>query len=408
MSARGKGCVMLEDEQLRQLLLVNGVCDMATITRLGAEATRSNRTLYDLVVARGVVPEAQLIQMVGAVLGVGAVLLKDFQGDAMLMSLAPVDLLKREGMLPVGIQEVEGRRSLIVAMANPWSGSALQSLRKFTSLPVVPMLAGPLDLLAAIERCERNYLGGADDDVIENAELMEEDSQLTAGLRFTRDHELALSGDNPAFDELMNGFSASHPSGVMSALSIIDDIPRDRHSAATPPDGHAVVPALANDRIAPAPPVPAPRAPRSMGLSDLFPAVGSMVREAADGANRQTVEFEPDQILRNAATHGGPPAVSVSGLGGNSAVGGLMTGTETFGDAQRAVGGRPSQVASGLFMRVARAAAADRGDAQDEERATLDAIASHPRLAVALFRLLHRRGLISVAEVRAELDRLKN
>ena len=109
---------MLEDEQLRQLLLVNGVCDTATITRLGAEATRSNRTLYDMVVARGVVPEAQLIQMVGAVLGVGAVLLKDFQGDAMLMSLAPVDLLKREGMLPVGIQEVEGRRSLIVTSAN--------------------------------------------------------------------------------------------------------------------------------------------------------------------------------------------------------------------------------------------------------------------------------------------------
>ena len=233
---------MLEDEQLRQLLLVNGVCDTATITRLGAEATRSNRTLYDMVVARGVVPEAQLIQMVGAVLGVGAVLLKDFQGDAMLMSLAPVDLLKREGMLPVGIQEVEGRRSLIVAMANPRSGSALQSLRKFTSLPVVPMLAGPLDLLAAIDRCERNYLGDADDDVIENAQLMEEDSQLTAGLRFTRDHELAPGGDNPAFDELMNGFSASHPSGVMSALSIIDDIPRDRHSAATPPDGHAVGP----------------------------------------------------------------------------------------------------------------------------------------------------------------------
>jgi len=399
---------MLEDEQIGQLLVVNGVCDTATCTRLSAEATRSNRTLYDLVVARGVVPEAQLIQMVGAVLGVGAVLLNDFQGDAMLMSLAPADVLKREGMLPVGIQEVEGRRSLIVAMANPRSGSALQSLRKFTSLPVVPMLAGPMDLLAAIERCERNYLGGADDDVIENAQLMEDDSQLTAGLRFTRDHELAPGGDNPAFDELMNGFSASHPSGVMSALSIIDDMPRDRHSAATPPDGHAVVPALANDRIAPAPPVPVPRVPRSMGLSDLFPAVGSMVREAADGPNRQTVEFEPDQLLRNAATNGGLPAVSVSGAGGNSAVSGQMTGTETSGAAQQAGDGRPRQVASGSFMRVARTAAASKGEVKDEERAMLNAIESHPQLAIALFRLLHRRGLISLTEVAAELDRLKN
>ena len=399
---------MLADEQIRQLLLINGVCDTTTLTALSGEATRSNRTLYDIVVARGVVPEAQLIQMVGAVAGFGAVLLKDFQGDAMLMSLAPVDLLRQEGMLPVGIQEVEGRRSLIVAMANPWSGSGLQSLRKFTSLPIVPMLAGPQDLLAAIERCERNYLRGPDDDVIENAQLMEEDSQLTAGLRFTRDHELTPDGDSRAFDEIMNGFSVSHPSGVMSALSIIDDIPRDRHSAATPPDGHAVVPALANDRIAPLPPVPAPRAPRSMGLSDLFPAVGSMVREAADGANRQTIEFEPGPGLRNAATNEGPPVMPISGMGGDSAVGGLLIGTDAFSDAQRTGFERPHKVASGSFMRVARAATANAAEVIDEERAMQEAVEAHPRLAVALFRLLQRRGLTSVAEVRAELDRLKS
>jgi len=400
---------MLADEQIRQLLLINGVCDATTMTALSVEATRSNRTLYDIVVARGFVPEAQLIQMVGAVAGFGAVLLKDFQGDAMLMSLAPVDLLRQEGMLPVGIQEVEGRRSLLVAMANPWSGSGLQSLRKFTSLPIVPMLAGPQDLLAAIERCERNYLRGPDDEVIENAQLVDEDSVLTDGLRFTRDHELTPDGDSRAFDEIMNGFSVSDPSGVMSALSLMDDIPRDRHSAATPPDGSAVVAQpLANARLAPAPPVALPRAPRSMGLSDLFPAVGSMVREAADGANRQTIEFEPGPGLRNAATNEGPPVVPVSGMGGDSAVGGLLTGAEAFSDAQRTGFERTNKVASGSFMRVARAATANAADVIDEERAMQEAIEAHPRLAVALFRLLQRRGLTSVAEVSAELDRLKS
>lgn len=400
---------MLEDEQIRQLLLINGVCDTTTITALSVEATRANRSLYDLVVARGVVPEAQLIQMVGAVAGFGAVLLNDFHGDAMLMSLAPIDLLKQEGMLPVGIQEVEGRRSLIVAMANPWSGSGLQSLRKFTSLPIVPMLAGPRDLLAAIERCERNYLGGPDDELIENAPLMDEDSVLTAELRFTRDHELASGGDNLSFDELLNGFSVSDPSGVRSALSLIDDMPRDRHSAATPPHGTAVVAQpVANGRLAPAPPVALPHAPRSMGLSDLFPAVGSMVREAADGANRQTVEFEPGPLLRNATTHEGLPATPVSGMGADSAVGGLLTGADTFSDAQRTGFGGAGQVASGTFMRVSRASAMNAAVVIEEERAMLEAIEAHPRLAVALFRLLHRRGLTSIAEVRSELDRLKS
>lgn len=403
---------MLEDEQVKQLLLMNGVCDEATVSSLCSEAQGSERTLYDMVVARGVVPEEQFIQMIGPLVGFGAVLLKDFQGDAMLMSLAPVDLLKREGMLPVGIQEVEGRRSLLVAMANPLNSNGLKALRKFTSLPVVPLLAGPMDLLGAIERCERNYLGGPDDEVIENADLVDEEPVSTDNLRFTRDSELVFSGDSLVIDEMMSGFAASRPSGVMSALSLIDDIPRDRHSAATPPGGSAAVapPPVSPEAGAP-PPVNEPRAPRNVELSDLFPAVGSMLREDAGSSNKQTVEFELGPALRAAATSGMLGSISdlgdVSGLGGDSAVGGLVGTPERASTANVTGFGRPTVGASGSFMRVPRAAAAVSGAGLDEDPGTLAAIESHPQLAVALFRLLQRRGMVSAAEVKAELDRLR-
>jgi hypothetical protein len=403
---------MLEDEQVKQLLLMNGVCDEATISSLCAEAQGSDRTLYDMVVARGVMLEEQFIQMIGPLVGFGAVLLKGFQGDAMLMSLAPVDLLKREGMLPVGIQEVDGRRSLLVAMANPLNVNGLKALRKFTSLPLVPLLAGPMDLLGAIERCESNYLGGPDDDLIENADVIDEEPVTVDNLRFTRDSELVFSGDSPVIDEMMSGFAASHPSGVLSALSLIDDIPRDRHSAATPSGGSAAVaPRPASPATGAPPPVHEPHAPHNLELSDLFPAVGSMLRGDAGSSNKQTVEFELGPSLKAAATSGIVGGVSdegeVSGLESDASVDGLVGTPERARTAHMTGFGRPTAGASGSFMRVPRAAEVVSGAEMDEDPGTLAAIESHPQLPVALFRLLQRRGMLSAAEVKAELDRLK-
>jgi hypothetical protein len=388
---------MLDDGQLEQLLSMNGLCDADRLAELKQAAQAEERTLYDLVIERGAVPEDHLVQLLAPILGVSGVLLSDFQGDAMLMSLAPLDLLREEGMLPIAIQEVAGKRSLLVAMADPANGRGLKALSRYTALPLVALLAGPLDLLSAIDRCAHNFGDSDDDEVLEPAQMVDDEEFLGNNLRFTRDSEMLLSGDRLVIDEMMGGFGGGL--GVASALSIIDEIPRDRHDAATPPGGSPQV----QEAAAPQPPpTPASRDPfagltftplpsaspappttesagRPVDFSDLFPAVGSLPAPSL-GDQDSLLGAKSGPSAGNGLEP--PPSSSATGMG------------------------RPTKPASGSFMRVPRNEA-NKGTVT-ADIPSLDRLASEPGLVLALLRLMVRRGLISQTEIHAEIERLRN
>jgi hypothetical protein len=409
---------MLDDDQFEQLLRLNQLVKDDTLAACRRLAHTEGRSLYAAVMTSGSVDEHQVVQLLAPMLGIGGVLLRDFQGDSMLMSLAPVHLLREHGMLPVGIQEMQGRRVLLLAMADPTNDAALVALRQYTSLPLQPLLAGPRDLLEAIERAADHHLksSAALDAVLVSEELLDDDDFLIDSSGSAQALNLAVSSDfalpptmidHPEIPlkDMMSDLESHAGAGVVSALSLIDDMPRDRHSAATPADGVPAVSAQIRRPTAPPPPPVAPPAPitaRVEGISDLFPAVGAEESGPARGpgrapAQRRTVALEDPHFLARQVQREVETTGSVSATGGDLSFAPPILQNSAGAD-------RSPFATSGTFQRVSRPFS-DSSGLPAVEGDGLEALLTHPGLARALASLMVRRGLLSAHELRTELER---
>ncbi len=205
--------MLADNDQFANFVEMNGLLDSDAVSRLRIQAELEEKPLYVTVIEKGAISEQKLVTMMSTLLGVPSVALAEFQGEPEVLGRISVRTIRARGVLPVGIDDGSGTAVLFVAMANPSETELLLALEEEAQMSVAPLLAGPVDLLAAIER----NLGTL-------SQLMSSPS-------------VRLSGAVPPISDAVDLLDDFEEGGVRSALGLLDDIPRNRHEQVTSPSG---------------------------------------------------------------------------------------------------------------------------------------------------------------------------
>jgi type IV pilus assembly protein PilB len=138
-----------EHKRLGDLLIEAKLISAQDLSNAIAEQRRSGELLGATLVRLGVVSEATLLRQLQAQLGLPLIDLLEVTADEQALALVREELARRYVALPI---EIEGRSSLVVAMADPLNVAALEDLRFHSGMFIKPVLALPSAILEAIER----------------------------------------------------------------------------------------------------------------------------------------------------------------------------------------------------------------------------------------------------------------
>ena len=114
-----------------------------------AEQKRSGQLLGATLVKMGLVTEEDLLALLQEQLSLPLVDLRVVVVDEQVLSCIREELAKKYLAIPI---EIEGRSTLVVAMADPLNVAALEDLRFHSGMFIKPVLASPTHIQEAIER----------------------------------------------------------------------------------------------------------------------------------------------------------------------------------------------------------------------------------------------------------------
>src|SRR6185436_13664906 len=113
------------------------------------EQRRSGELLGATLVRLGIIAETTLMKTLQEQLGLPLIDLNQESADEQALTLIREELARKYAALPM---RVEGRSTLVVAMADPLNVAALEDLRFHSGMFIKPVLALPSAILEAIER----------------------------------------------------------------------------------------------------------------------------------------------------------------------------------------------------------------------------------------------------------------
>jgi type IV pilus assembly protein PilB len=135
---------------LTEVLVVRGLLPVDAIDRISGGSDDEARIRE--YIADGVISQVQVATARAAQLGLAFVELADKTADPIAVGLVPSALCRRHAVLPLVIEQ--GR--LVLAMSDPNDVLALDDVRAAAAMPIRPVVAEHVDLLAAIDRFYRN------------------------------------------------------------------------------------------------------------------------------------------------------------------------------------------------------------------------------------------------------------
>ncbi len=138
-----------EHKRLGDLLIDENIIAPQDLTDAIAEQRRTGELLGATLVRMGLVTESQLAKALQAQLGLPLVDLAEVVADEQALALIKEDVARKYSALPL---EIEGRKTLVVAMADPLNVAALEDLRFHSGMFIRPVLAYPTAIHEAIER----------------------------------------------------------------------------------------------------------------------------------------------------------------------------------------------------------------------------------------------------------------
>jgi type IV pilus assembly protein PilB len=138
-----------EHRRLGDLLLESGLLTPEQLEHAVHEQRQSGELLGASLVRLGLVTEDAMLHHLEQQLGLPLVDLDTISVDENVLSLIKEELARRYHALPLS---VEGRSTLVVAMADPLNVAAIEDLRFHCGLFIQPVLARPTAIDEAIER----------------------------------------------------------------------------------------------------------------------------------------------------------------------------------------------------------------------------------------------------------------
>jgi type IV pilus assembly protein PilB len=138
--------------QFADYLLANGLVAPADLELASTESRSTGRTLGQVLVDRGILPESTLVKFVASQLGMPFYELADIAVDGSALALVPGALCRRDVLIPVGF----AGEKLRIAMADPSNVVALDDLRSTTGRDIAVGVATRNDIISAINRHYRS------------------------------------------------------------------------------------------------------------------------------------------------------------------------------------------------------------------------------------------------------------
>jgi type IV pilus assembly protein PilB len=179
-----------EHKRLGDLLIEAQLITSEDLERAIAEQRATGQLLGATLVRLGLVSEHQLLVQLQRQLNLPLVDLNVTVADEQALGMVKEEVAKKYGALPI---EVEGRSTLVVAMADPLNVAALEDLRFHSGMFIRPVLCAPSAVLEAIERYY--HIDTSVNEVIKNI-IESEDVELQVSRVQDEEH-------GPAIDDLI-------------------------------------------------------------------------------------------------------------------------------------------------------------------------------------------------------------
>ena len=138
-----------EHKRLGDLLLEQQVITPDQLAAAVTEQRKNGQLLGATLVRMGAVTEEIIVHCLQRQLGLALLDLNDVVVDEQALALVKEDVAKKYGAIPI---EIEGRATLVVAMADPLNVAALEDLRFHAGMFIQPVLARPAQIAEAIDR----------------------------------------------------------------------------------------------------------------------------------------------------------------------------------------------------------------------------------------------------------------
>ncbi len=153
--------------RLSEALAAKGLVTQEKLKRVQEEAAQGSKNFARLLVERGLVSQAQLVEVLSRELGLPTISLAKYRIDPAVAKLIPERVAKKYAMIPLS---KFGER-IVVAMSDPLNLFAFDDLKTLTPYAVNPVLAREEEIRRAIEQIY------ADQTSVSDA-LSEDDTQL--------------------------------------------------------------------------------------------------------------------------------------------------------------------------------------------------------------------------------------
>ncbi len=143
---------MIDDAQLVQHLLQEGLVDQPTIKEGFRRRGASKTSLYDVFIKERLIGETTMVQAAASILNVPHVSVDTLILPSDLIELIPLSIVTRNRVIPLRVVEDAGHLELILGMADPLDMLAMDEISTHTGVDIRPVLVGPMQLEDAIKR----------------------------------------------------------------------------------------------------------------------------------------------------------------------------------------------------------------------------------------------------------------
>src|SRR5262245_54681958 len=176
-------------KRLGEMLIEARLLTVEQLDAAIAEQKKSGQMLGAVLVRMGFLREDELLALLQRQLGLPLVDLESTAADEQALGKVKEEMARKYLSLPL---EVEGRKTLVVAMADPLNVAALEDLRFHAGMFIKPVLASPTQILEAIERYY--HLDSSMNEVVQSIIESENDVEVNA---------VAESEERQAIEELV-------------------------------------------------------------------------------------------------------------------------------------------------------------------------------------------------------------
>lgn len=144
---------MIDDAQLARHLLSQGTATQEQLQRGLQLRNITGQPLYHILIENALCREEDIVDAAAHLLSQPCVHLHNFKFDDAITGLISVSMATRNGVLPLATESQDDQSErLILAMIDPIDIMAMDEISSHTGMDIHPVLAGPKDLRAAIER----------------------------------------------------------------------------------------------------------------------------------------------------------------------------------------------------------------------------------------------------------------